>query len=63
MFRRLAPGRLEAADAEPDKRRFHPIDDPGSIPDQLLALPAWASGVFLLNRRDGHHAAVARLAS
>jgi len=54
--------RLEAADAEPDQRRFHPVDDPRPLADQVLPLAAWPLGVLLVDRRNGDHPAMPRLA-
>jgi hypothetical protein len=58
---RLEQFRLEAADAETDQRRFHPIDNPGAFTDQSFALAAGTPGVFFLKRWDRDHFAMTRL--
>ena len=62
-LRRLAQGRLEAADAQAGQGALHPVHDPGALADQALPLAARALGVLLLEGRDRGHAAVARLAA
>ena len=55
---RSAQFRLEAANAKPDQRRLHPVDDPRPLFDQVLTLAVWAFGIFFLRRRDGDHPAM-----
>ena len=62
-LRRLAQGRLEAADAQAGQGALHPVHDPGALADQALPLAARALGVLLLEGRDRGHAAVVRLAA
>ena len=61
-FRRLAQGRLEAADAEAGQVALHPVHNAGSLADQALTLAVRSPGVLVLERRHRGHAAVVRLA-
>ena len=47
---------IEAADAQPDQRCFHSVDNPRSLSDEALALAVRPLGIFVLGRRDRHHA-------
>jgi hypothetical protein len=40
----------------------HLVHDPGLLSNKILPLPVWPPRIFLLNRRDRHHAAMALLA-
>src|SRR5260370_28850424 len=53
---------IEAADAEPDQRCFHSVDNPSLLSDEALALAVGPLGIFVLGRRDRHHLAVIPLA-
>src|SRR5439155_8656242 len=58
-----APGGLlqlgiEAADAEPDQRGFHSVDNPSLLSDEALTLAVGPLGIFVLDCRDRHHLAV-----
>jgi hypothetical protein len=39
---------IEAADAEPDQRRLHSVDDPTLLSDEALALAVGPLGIFVL---------------
>src|SRR5262249_399904 len=54
---------IEAADAKPDQRCFHSVDNPSLFFDEALALAAGPLGIFVLARRDRHHLAVITLAA
>ena len=54
---------IEAADAEPDQRGLHPVDDPALLSDEALALAVGPLGIFVLDSRDRHHLAVIALAA
>src|SRR5207244_4351025 len=54
---------IEAADAEPDQRCFHSVDNPSLLSDKTLALAIGPLGVFLLDCRDRDHLAVITLAA
>jgi hypothetical protein len=54
---------VEAANAEPCQRCFHPIDDACALANQLLALTGRAFCVFLFQGGDSGHAAVLCLAA
>src|SRR6266404_737598 len=54
---------IEAADAEPDQRRLHSVDDPILLSDEALALAVGPLGIFVLGCRDRHHLAVITLAA
>ena len=63
-----APGGLlqlgiEAADAQPDQRCFHSVDNPSLLSDEALALAVGPLGIFVLGSRDRHHLAVISLAA
>ena len=61
-FRRVAQGRLEAADAGAGQAGLDPVHDAGSLAHQALTLAVRTPGVLLLEGRHRRHAAVARLA-
>src|SRR6202795_239570 len=54
---------IEAADAEPDQRCFHSVDDPTLLSDEALVLSVGPLGIFVLGCRDRHHLAVITLAA
>src|ERR1700719_1603529 len=54
---------IEPADAEPDQRCFHSVDNPSLLSDEALALAVGPLGIFVLDRRDRHHLAVITLAA
>src|SRR4029453_15965124 len=54
---------IEAADAEPDQRCFHSVDNPGLLSDKTLTLAVGPLGIFLLDCRDHDHLAVITLAA
>src|SRR5215208_2769718 len=62
-LRRLAQGGLEAPNAEPSQSAFDPIDQAGALTNQAFALTGWTLSIFLFERRDLGHAAVAALAA
>src|SRR6478672_10743190 len=62
-FGKLAHGRAQAANAEAGKYRLDLVDNPRLLSDQILALAVRSPRVLLLDRRDRHHAAMARLAA
>ena len=62
-LRGLAIFHIEVADAVPDHRRFHPVDNPAALTHQVLMLAVRPPGVFLRKCRDRRHAAVLRLAA
>src|ERR1700737_3585594 len=62
-FGRLAHGRAQIPNAEPDKYRLDLVDNPRLLSDQILALAVRSPRVLLLDRRDRHHAAMALLAA
>src|SRR4051812_669970 len=62
-WRSLAQGGLEAPNAEPSQSALDPIDQAGALTNQALALTGWTLGIFLFERRDLGHAAVAALAA
>src|SRR6185437_8632814 len=49
---------IEAADAQPDQRCFHSVDDPTLLSDKALALAVGPLGIFVLDCRDCDHLAV-----
>src|ERR1700739_1687416 len=49
---------IEAADAEPAQRCFHPVDDPSLLSDKTLALAVGSLGILVLNCRNCDHLAV-----
>src|SRR5262249_16223948 len=53
---------IEAADAEPDQRCFHSVDDPTLLSDEVLALTVRSFGIFVLDCRNRDHLAVITLA-
>jgi hypothetical protein len=53
---------IEAADAEPNQRCFHSVDDPTLLSDKALALTVGSFGIFVLDCRDRDHPAVITLA-
>src|SRR6478736_4415260 len=63
LFRNLAHGRPQRANAEAGKYRLDLVDNPRLLSDQILALAVRSPRVLLLDRRDRHHAAMARLAA
>src|SRR6202171_3669989 len=54
---------IEGADAEPDQRCFHSVDNPSLLSDEALALAVGPLGIFVLGRRDRQHLAVITLAA
>src|ERR1019366_2816365 len=54
---------IEAADAEPDQRCFHSVDDPTLLSDEALVLTVRPLGILVLGCRDRHHLAVITLAA
>src|SRR6202040_2473257 len=54
---------IEAADAQPDQRCFHSVDNPSLLSDEALALAVGPLGIFVLGCRDRHHLAVISLAA
>src|SRR5450631_2182662 len=54
---------IEAADAEPDQRCFHSVDNPSLLSDETLALAVGPLGIFLLDCGDRDHLAVVTLAA
>src|ERR1700746_3908726 len=62
LFRNLAHGRAQSANAEAGKYRLDLVDNPRLLSDQILALAVRSPRVLLLDRWDRHHAAMARLA-
>jgi hypothetical protein len=63
LFRNLAHGWPQSANAEARKYGLHLIDNPRLLGDQILTLAVRSPRVLLLDRRDRHHAAMARLAA
>src|SRR5256885_16177041 len=55
--------RIEAADAEPNQRCLHSVDDPTSISDEAVMLAVGPLGILVLHRRDLDHLAVITLAA
>jgi hypothetical protein len=53
---------IEAADAKPNQRCFHSVDDPTLLSDEALALTVGPLGIFVLDCRDRDHLAVITLA-
>src|SRR5258705_11407179 len=53
---------IEPADAEPDQRCPHAIDDPVLLSNKALALAVRSLGIFVLDGRDRDHLAVIALA-
>src|SRR5262249_49395242 len=53
---------IEAADAKPNQRCFHSVDDPTLLSDEALALPVGPLSIFVLDCRDRDHLAVITLA-
>src|ERR1700704_4153170 len=51
--------RIEAADAEPNQRCLHSVDDPTSLSDEAVMLAVGPLGILVLHRRDLDHLAVA----
>src|SRR5215470_11672575 len=49
---------IEAADAEPAQRCFHPVDDPSLLSDETLALAVGSLGILVLHCRNCDHLAV-----
>src|SRR5215207_6251740 len=62
-LRRLAQGGLEAPNAEPSQSALDPIDQAGALTNQAFALTGGTLSIFLFERRDLGHAAVAPLAA
>src|SRR6202022_1639513 len=60
---RLAHGRAQIPNAEPDKYRLDLVDNPRWLSYKILALAVRSPRVLLLDRRDRHHAAMALLAA
>src|SRR5215475_10453770 len=63
-----APGgllqlRIEAADAEPNQRCFHSVDDPTLLSNEALALTVGPFGIFVFYCWDLDHLAVIALAA
>src|SRR6266699_5715036 len=54
---------IEAADAEPAQRCFHPVDNPSSLSGETLALAVGSLGIFILDCRDCDHLAVLTFAA
>jgi len=42
---------IEAADAQPDQRCFHSVDNPSLLSDEALALAVGPLGIFVLGSR------------
>src|ERR1700745_1314318 len=63
LFRDLAHGRPQSANAEAGKYRLHLVDNPRLLSNQILALAVRSPRVLLRDRRDRHHAAMALLAA
>src|SRR5678815_29515 len=55
--------RIEAADAEPNQRCLHSVDDPTSLSDEAVMLAVGPLGILVLHRRDLDHLAVITLAA
>src|SRR6266849_2523141 len=53
---------IKAADAEPNQRCFHSVDNPTLLSDKALALTVGSFGIFVLDCRDRDHLAVITLA-
>src|SRR5882757_7722979 len=54
---------IEAADAEPNQRRLHSVDDTASLSDEAVTLAVGSLGIFVLYCRDRDHLAVITLAA
>src|ERR1700674_65298 len=54
---------IEAADAEPNQRRLHSVDDTASLSDEDVTLAVGSLGIFVLYCRDRDHLAVITLAA
>jgi hypothetical protein len=50
--------RLEAANAKPDQRCLHAVDDPGAFADRAFSLAAWSACILLLKGWNRHHLAM-----
>src|SRR5215831_15717895 len=55
--------RIEAADAEPNQRCLHSVDDPTSLSDEAVMLAVGPLGILVLHCRDLDHLAVITLAT
>src|ERR1700716_1558951 len=55
--------RIEAADAEPNQRGLHSVDDPTSLSDEAVMLAVGRLGFLVLHRRELDHLAVITLAA
>src|SRR5271168_2341610 len=55
--------RIEAADAEPNQRCLHSVDDPTSLSDEAVMLAVGPLGILVLHCRDLDHLAVITLAA
>src|SRR6202140_1479086 len=55
--------RIEAADAEPNQRCLHSVDDPTSLSDEVVTLAVGPPGILVLCCRDFDHLAVITLAA
>src|ERR1700704_4725981 len=53
--------RIEAADAEPNQRCLHSVDDPASLSDEAVMLAVGPLGILVLHCRDLDHLAVITL--
>src|SRR6516164_1439824 len=54
---------IEAANAEPAQRCFHPVNNTSLLSDETLALAIGALGIFILDCRDSNHLAVITFAA
>src|SRR5215210_4404483 len=61
-FLGLAQRRLKGADPEARQHCLHPVHEARTVTDELFVLAARPLGVFVLDRRNRRHAAVALLA-
>src|SRR4029077_11592753 len=50
--------RIEAADAEPNQRCLHSVDDPTSLSDEAVTLAVGPLGILVVYCRDIDHLAV-----
>ena len=63
LFRGLAQGRLEAANAKAGEDRLHLVRDPRPLGDQILPLAVRPPCILFLGGWDRRHAAMALLAA
>src|SRR3954452_2769232 len=61
-FLGLAQRRLKGADPEARQHCLHPVHEARTVADELFVLAARPLGIFVLDRRNRRHAAVALLA-